>query len=325
MTLVVACLKNGIIAAVSDTGVTEHDQALSPERQIPKICIVTPDLAVAFAGASELAIRYLENFPPIAIEPYKTTVEYLLRCHQDAHQSVDFLALFHKPVPKVVAIRDGRVFPTQSTAWIGDQSAFGAFQQHRHSRSGASRMEMPLIQTVQPSEANPDNTTFAMLGALRNVLIDTNIASVFGFGIAVNNLEGFFSYRSYTFILAEREISPVLPISVLRQIAPERVELKEYAASCFVSHPAGVVQAVAFHFPRGRLTYMYFGTRGKPLTEVRTITTKNIKEFMADTAAEFAISWIGVVTLRTRPLPEYGVPLNEWRPINSSHIIKRRK
>jgi 20S proteasome alpha/beta subunit len=54
MTLVVAQRKKGIISAVSDTGITEHDAPLSLEKNVPKICIITPDLAVGFAGSPEL-------------------------------------------------------------------------------------------------------------------------------------------------------------------------------------------------------------------------------------------------------------------------------
>jgi hypothetical protein len=313
MTLIVAQQKNGVIAVVSDTGITEHERSLGYDRQIPKICIVTPDLAVAFAGSSDLGIRYLENFPPMLNFPYKTTVEYLLRCHRDADESVDFLALFNKPVPKIVAVRNGRIFPPAPVEWIGDKLAFEAFQKYRRSRAGASAMEDLGIMTTQTSEAYANNVTFDLLGTLRRVMLDPQITSVFGFGVAVNNVDGFFSYRSYAFILKQREISLALPMNLLREMAPELVELRDFAVSCFVSDPSGAVQAIALHFPQGMLTFMYFASRGRPLAQVRIVASKNIKEFMTETTAELGISWIGRVVLRRLPPPEYGIPINEWR------------
>ena len=62
MTLVVAQKKGGVIAAVSDAGVMEHGERLSPAKCIPKICILTPDLAVAFAGNPDLAKHYINKY-----------------------------------------------------------------------------------------------------------------------------------------------------------------------------------------------------------------------------------------------------------------------
>jgi hypothetical protein len=68
MTLVVAQQKGTTIAVVSDTGVSEHGMRLPPAKQVPKICIINPNLAnpnlaVAFAGNPDLATQSLLSFP----------------------------------------------------------------------------------------------------------------------------------------------------------------------------------------------------------------------------------------------------------------------
>jgi hypothetical protein len=62
MTLVVAQQKGRIIAAVCDTGIFEHDVRLAIEQQLPKICVLSSDIAVGFSGSPDLALRHINRF-----------------------------------------------------------------------------------------------------------------------------------------------------------------------------------------------------------------------------------------------------------------------
>ena len=86
-----------------------------------------------------------------------------------------------------------------------------------------------------------------------------------------------------------------------------------YAASCLVSDPKCEVQAVAYHYLSGKVTYMYWGKKGEPLMNARTVTGKNIVEFVEETKHEFGIEWMGTVISRTTPPADYGVPPNRWQ------------
>jgi hypothetical protein len=62
MTLVVVRQRRDIISAVCDTGIIEHGMQLSADKHVPKLCILTPHIAIAFAGNPDLALKYLSNF-----------------------------------------------------------------------------------------------------------------------------------------------------------------------------------------------------------------------------------------------------------------------
>lgn len=301
---------------MSDTGIVEREIRLPAARQIPKTCILSPDLAVAFSGSIDLAIRYLRDFPHDQSPNVSSTNAYFLKCHLESEQSVDFLLLYNRPVPKIVPVRAGKIQAATKAAWTGEQSAFEAFQKYNNSRrvpACVSPLEVPEIVTVRLSERHKDNETFRLLGTMRYVLLDPQISSVFGDAVAVNNVEGTFQYRPYTIILTERRISLVIPRSFSDQIAPERAELRNYVASCFVAPPEASTRILAYHFPRGKLTYLYSGAAGQPITCRETFTDKNMFEIQESVKERFGTDLIGTLTLRQPPDASYGMPGNKWK------------
>lgn len=314
MTLVVSKLKGAVIGAVSDTGVVEHAVRLGPDKQLPKICILNPDLAVGFAGSPDLALRYLEQFPR-SKPTFRATIEYFKERHLKSSGSVDFLVLFNRPSPKIIPIREGDIQTAIKAAWIGDHGAFEAFQKYssRTLKAGiSSSFEAPKLVSTRRSESHRQNVTFPMLGALRYVIIDPDVETVFGAGVAVNNVDGAFQYRSYAIVLGERPSHILVPPTFARKIAPELAELRDYAATCFVTDPKAARQAVAYHYVRGKLTHMYSGERGRPLATAQIFTDMNIEQFFESTKQEFG-DWTGMLALRTAPPAEYGIPVNRWR------------
>ena len=314
MTLVVVQQKGAVISAVSDTGVIEHNQKRPFNQQVPKICILAPDLAVGFAGQPDLSLSYLQQYP--AGSNYRETVAYFVERNIESNRQADFIVMFNSPVPKIIRVTDGKASPPVRAAWIGDQSAFEAFQRYRLTKavaSVASVFEAAQLITIQQSEKHHNNMTFEMLGALRYVIIDPAVETVFGLGVAANNIDGDFQFRSHTFMLTERKFSIALPDRFLAKAVPERDELRMYAASCFVMGRGFDVQGLAYHFVHGKVTYMYWGKRGQPLSMARVIAGKNIEEFMHETKDEFGIEWTGTLTLRTSPPKDYGIAANKWK------------
>jgi hypothetical protein len=316
MTLVVASRKRSVIAAVSDTGIVEHGRRLPPEQRLPKICILDRNLAVGFAGSPELAVRYLREFPQGDQRTFRSTVDYFVARHRESEGSVDFLLLFNRPTPKIIRIRDGGVSDSMRTAWIGDHDGFERFQRYR-ARQGlaavASRYEAAQLTTSKVSESHRDNDTFEMLGALRYLLIDPAVPSVFGEGVAVNNVDGAFEYRHYAIVLVARRTGILVPPAFARRvIAPEIEELRDYAASCLVTAPAAPIQGVAYHYLRGKVTYVYSGERGKPLDDALVFPDMNVQAFMDATKAEFG-EWHGSIVTATQPPPDYGISPTSWK------------
>lgn len=207
MTLVVAQKKGVTISAVSDTGTTEHGVQLAAEKHIPKICILAPDLAVAFAGSSDLALRCFAEFDLTAHLFPTQIISHFLKFHLAHAQSVDFIVMFAKPMPILVKIANGREASSLSqTAWIGDRDAFEQFQSYRNDKerkSITSGFEVPLLVTNKESELHSDSVTFKLIAAMRYVIIDRGVPHVFGQAVGVSNVDGDFNYRPYAFVLDE--------------------------------------------------------------------------------------------------------------------------
>lgn len=318
MSLVVGQEKGGIVALVSDTGVVEHGVQLPPKQCRPKICLCGPDIAVGFAGSPELAAKALQRFAAVDDKDYDTTTQFFLNEHQGADGGVDYLIGFNRPAPKIVKISEGAISPCISgrTAWIGDRDAFSAFQKYRTSRRGhsvTSHLEDLNLVSIQLSEENPQNKTFELLGTMRFVILDSSIKTVFGEGVAVNNVDKEFRYRSFAWVLAEKRSSLILPKSHVDATAPERSELRNFAASCFVTVPGSSVQGIAYHYLAAKITYFYWGSLGQPLVNVRIFTDKTWEEFKSATEAEFGVKWVGMLVTRTMRPDAYGLPPSKWR------------
>lgn len=315
MTLVVARKSGSVISVVSDTGVTEHDVRLPPERCIPKMAILTPDLAVAFAGNPQLATRAINAFPRSAAPTYRSIISYFANAQSEA-ENLELLVLLNKPMPKIVRIRDGTVNQCD-VGWIGDKAGYEAFQRYK-SRSGArpsvvSSLEVPQLVSIHDSESQEKNHTFQLLGALRYVLLDSNVPSVFGSGVALNNVDGHFQFRSYALVLDEQRWSLTVTPQVTQREQSERAELRNYAFSCFVASSSANSQVVAFHFPEGSLTHLYSGPIGKVLEKAEVIPNMNIQQLQMMAKQRFGVELWGPMALRHPPSAMYGVPLNMWQ------------
>lgn len=321
MSLVVGQEKGGIVALVSDTGVVEHDVQLPPQQHCPKICVCGPDVAVGFAGSPELAAAALRRFAAVDDKNYTTTTQFFLKEHREASEGVDYLIGFNRPAPKIAKISQGAISSCISggTAWIGDHDAFSAFQKYRASRKGfsvTSSLEDLNLVSIQLSEEHPQNKTFDLLGTMRFVILDPSIRTVFGEGVAVNNVDKEFRYRSFTWVLGEKRSSLILPRSHLDATAPERRELRNYAASCFVTELGSSVQGVAYHYLAAKVTYFYWGHLGQPLVNARVFTDKTWEEFKSATEGEFGVKWIGMLVARTMRPDAYGLPPSKWRTMS---------
>jgi len=315
LTLVVAQHSGPVVSAVCDTGVIENQKQLPFARQCPKLCILENGVAVGFAGVVALATQYIREFNQSGAINFSEIADYFLDCHLDSQRRVDFILLFDKPLPRLVVVRDGER-KTGATGWIGDKAAFEAFQKYRSQRHGGphvSSHEDFNIVTHSNNEANPNNKAFNLLGAMRFVMLDPAVRSAFGFAATVNNLDGEFRFRNYTFVLGDKVPSIILPEQLVQKISPDLEELREFAQSCFVSVPGSAKRALAYHFPRGKLTYMFWAEDGPILDCTRCVLGKNLDEFNAMTRTEMGIEWQGSLVLRTEPPASYGIDRKRWK------------
>jgi hypothetical protein len=76
------------------------------------------------------------------------------------------------------------------------------------------------------------------------------------------------------------------------------------------------LQAVAFHYMRGRLTYVYYGAPGEVLNRFVLYKDMNVIEIGERAAAELGVNWIGGISSREGVPQGYGVPTDQWRILN---------
>jgi hypothetical protein len=263
MTLVIARLKDGIISAVSDTAVTFNEEAYRPERQVPKLCILSPDLAVGFAGIVESAVEALNEFPSDC-KTYKAITDYFLEIHNTRSPETDFLLLFNKPVPKIVKVAHRKLEHPHGWGWIGYKPGYDLFQKLQLAVGQKNSIrEIEQIYSTHPERAV--SLTGRLIYGLRRIIHDHNIPSIGGFCIALNNKGGSFRYWDYGVVLGPSGTIawPNLEVPNLLQVK----EVNSYSVACFVSGPDDSTQAVAFHFIRAKVTFIYYGPRGEAALE----------------------------------------------------------
>jgi len=311
MTLVVVQKKGSIISAVSDTGITGPGGVpLGLEKHIPKLCILTPNLAVGFAGSPESALDAIAKFDTKLIS-LKQIVDHFLEFNRK--HDVHFILMIRKPILRIVKIAHGREYSSElHTAWIGDQDAYEEFQAYRamneEEKRAISGPGVPTMYTDKASEKAHNSVTFNLIGTMLYIIANEKLPSVFGYAVGLSNADGPFAYRPYAYA------TPITPSNVMQKAAPELLEeLREYSMSCYVTNASSPRQGVAFHYMRGKLTYTYFGDSGAPLASCKVVQPMNIEEFMTMMQAEGFAQWSGLVFSQKPPSQNYGIDPNRWR------------
>lgn len=188
MTLVVAKKKGNIVAMVCDTGIELHGQRLAINQHLPKLAILNKQLAVAFAGSSELALAAIAAAPKRETATYAEVTQHFLESHQSSDRAVDFIVAFGAPLYKFAKVEEGAIRQNRSVEWIGDHVGFRAFQDFREQRSDpAIPFITPILHSIKESERR--SPCFDMIGTMRDVIGRDEIAAVFGHTVAVSNVE----------------------------------------------------------------------------------------------------------------------------------------
>jgi hypothetical protein len=295
MTLVVARQSGNTIVLVSDTGITNLGERVSRDKFIPKITIIHPDIAVGFAGDPDLGLRAITTAP--SERSYRSMVDHFLSESKRYQGGVDFILTFNKPLVKSVVVSDGQV--SKNRQWIGDHKAFSAFQKFfmkREVSPSASNLESLIVATSLKLDSLDDNPTLRMIAAMRYVLLDKDVGSVFGDPLAVNNAEGSFLYRPFAWILGNIE-QGLCRIRPPEGYEGELRELSEFAYSCCVIKRPAPIRGVAYHYHFARLTYLYWGEIGRPIMNAEVIKDLSFEKFMKafEERFEFEVKWQGLL------------------------------
>ena len=315
MTLVVAQLLKGVIAAVSDTGITAHKVVPLPaDRYVAKLCVLSSDTTIGFAGDPAYGVEAIETLPA----PYKSVEQisaHLLNYHKAKNKQTDFLVLLNKPSPAMYLVRGGRIVKAETNAWIGVKSAFDAFQHHRNAALAniMSPLEAGLL-FAEPGLSSLTPVTGKLINAMRCVIDNKSVPSVFGFCVAIDNAQGFFRYCNYALVLGLRDMSKPMPAH-LQELTPAQMkELNDHRLGCFVSHPDDERHAIAYHYLHGQVTYWFNGPKGLPLSNPKVVRRMNIEQFILHSERRLGIRWIGGLMSRIDTSSESGIQFKRVNP-----------
>ena len=193
----------------------------------------------------------------------------------------------------------------------------GLASRANHSRVGtkatAEFCASPALACLLVAGAKGKLPSFDMIGSMRTIIERADVPSVFGHPVGINNALGSFEFLNYTVTLEEKA-SFKLPRSVIPpQVMSRIAEAQNYAFSCFVSSPADSNQAAAFHYLRGKVTYIYWGKSGEPLTNFVLHRDLKAIELGEWALTELGVKWIGSITSRAGIPANYGIPTNQWQ------------
>lgn len=259
VTLIVARKIEAEIRIISDSKITNYEALLRSQLQgVLKCIIVSPTCCVSYAGevwhAEQALTAVLEN-PQWSREK---VIDYLLGKHIELACKADFLVAFSDGTAIIDRIANGILETDLPSAWIGDQTAFSAFQAHFHAKApppqntvhwGAS-LESELVQIAE-----------RMSNAFNAVVGDSRYPSVDGFAIRVTSQpaknDGFryLSHMSGTGFLPVSNTTE--PTSLLRTLGAEG---GSFSYSILVPSSSGV-GAIGIYVLEGCFGVLFFPAR----------------------------------------------------------------
>jgi len=232
---------------MSDTRISAHGVALDRNQGRIKTVLLSPTLAVSFAGSPDLADRSLQNLKYSIDIKFNDIVKYFQNASSDG--GVDYLLSFAGP-PRFVRLSGGLRVDVGRHTWIGDQQSFGAFQDNVHSQHQSSR----IIGLGLPN--NIDLNIGRQIDSFLRVLERPHQIEVGDFMTALVSDRGRFHFVPIATLYFD-------PNTFLRG---EKGELTAIATgenadfrfeTLVPSDPGDHTAAFGFHFPKSEICYLY--------------------------------------------------------------------
>lgn len=192
MTLVVARKSGNQLAIVSDTKLSDYQDALrlkqNPKDGAIKSVIINDNLCVCFSGKIDFAFEALKSIQNDA--SLNDAIPILLEFHQKSKWDTSFIACEGYPIPKIVFIETGECEETEN-AWIGDKKAYELFQQYNLKGDSQSGNFFSLSYSLHNSENQPKSLE-SLYKSLNSVIGSSLAPTVKGFCIQVRYANKFF-------------------------------------------------------------------------------------------------------------------------------------
>lgn len=176
MTLIVGRIEGPRIYIESDTRIDDpKNTKTNPLSGLVKAVRLHPQVVLCFAGNVHYASLALRRVREHGINNHADLFSLLEELHQQSEMQTDFaVASLHENRPEFHCIKSGSYSVTATSFWIGDASAFEAYQKAYHTLS-ESRYHMNGVL----------ETDVRMRLAFQSVMNDTAIPSVGDFQISI--------------------------------------------------------------------------------------------------------------------------------------------
>lgn len=174
MSLVIAKKDGNQLCIVSDTQLTYPDQTsrrnkTHPASGILKTIVLSPDLAVAFAGDVKFADLALQNIGTTL--DVDKILETLQSSHEKSDHEIEFILTkcYANSPPVIYKIANG-LCSEEDSAWLGDQEAFNLFQSYILHKP---KVQKSKKQPVAPSPANAQTAIYQNF----KIAVERNVSS----------------------------------------------------------------------------------------------------------------------------------------------------
>jgi hypothetical protein len=200
VTLVIGRANKGRVAIAADTRLTEHGGSLPVRDGAIKSCMLPGNICASFSNSPELAAKAFQSFAAKYPEGagFGTVIDFF----EDSSGSTgnDYLLAFGQSA-RIVKIADGaRIRSAANTHWIGDHAAFARLREFALEKAHRPHQGR-AFHTAFFADEMDDSPASDLFSALRDVVSDSQSASVGGFVSVISSRETGFRFSAYSDML----------------------------------------------------------------------------------------------------------------------------
>jgi tetratricopeptide (TPR) repeat protein len=257
MSLIVARKHKNNLIVLSDTKLTyRHEERNSPRDGTIKTIILSPDVAVSYAGDVYFAEEALKEVgDSVEVSDIESI---LLKYHNESRRTTDFILAVGFDNPYLIEIKDGASNQTDNS-WIGSYEGFRHFQvsflsEPNNQREGNNETTLKIVKMPDTEDDDFRATYSKMYDAMVDVIEGHEVKEVGGFVIPLIFENDEFSYQVYLRLFRKPiDIETEIPDGHWTAINFGTVEDGAYA----VNFSGGNGEQLAIHFPHGNIGVLY--------------------------------------------------------------------
>jgi hypothetical protein len=307
VTLVVARIKNGRIAIVADTIITQSAKQLPFRQSCLKTWMFPGNLCVSFCNSPESAKVEFDRFLSERVQEGFSKTEGM-RCSFDRtvkffeessrRTGNDYIVAFDNPA-RVLKIVEGARRPSLAhTVWIGDKDAYEAFREYEGNERPKAERGRALSNVLFADEI-AESPASSLYSTFRNVISDRSVPEVGGFASVASNRGNGFRFSAYSDMLYDWPSPELKSYNDPIDLSASGENLG-YSVAQIAPNFVGV-NALAYYYVRSRTLFLYFGNPhglADRCQIINGVEPSKIKETL-DKLFGMDLGWLALVTSST--------------------------